>query len=228
MYENENEKWKEITGFEGQYAVSSLGRVKSLERTIRNGKHRKEKLLKPQFVGDYLGVYLPDPVTGKQKWEYIHRLVARAFLENPDNLPQVNHKNEVKTDNRVENLEWCDQQYNTLYGSTRDKIRDTNVENGRWKDYTGWTDEEIKEDRRRRSRERYKETHSSYYDHTIYVYEQVMTYKLVEKYKNITKAAEQLGVDKATLSKRVRGEVTKPLKNRYLVSRGPIQDFPES
>lgn len=62
----------------------------------------------------------------------VHRLVAESFIENPNNYPTVNHKNEIKTDNTVENLEWCTTQYNLLYGSARDRINNTNALNGHY------------------------------------------------------------------------------------------------
>ena len=70
---------------------------------------------------------------GKTKCILVHRLVAQAFLPNPNNLPQVNHINEDKTDNRVENLEWCDRKYNINYGNGISKRVKTNKENGTYK-----------------------------------------------------------------------------------------------
>lgn len=108
-----NEIWKDIEGYEGVYRVSNMGRVYSVKRNI---------MLKPQRVcdgakdgGGYRAVRLC--VDGEYKMAYIHRLVAQAFLPNPQNLPQVNHKDEDKTNNRVENLEWCDDKYNKNYGT---------------------------------------------------------------------------------------------------------------
>ena len=101
--------------------MSNLGRVKSLERDVFNYRgtvirHIEEKILIPN-IGDvgyeYVNLYL----NGKAKTIRVHRLVAMAFLPNPENKPMVNHKNEVKTDNVVENLEWCSAQYNTNYGT---------------------------------------------------------------------------------------------------------------
>ena len=101
------EIWKDIKGFEGLYQVSNLGRVKSLRRNIilRQGITRK----------GYESVLLC--TNSIHKGYYIHRLVAHAFIPNPDNLPQVNHKDENKTNNCVGNLEWCDGKYNINYGT---------------------------------------------------------------------------------------------------------------
>lgn len=111
------EIWRDIEGYEGLYQVSSEGRVKSL-------KYGKEKILKgSKNSWGYLLVNLHKE--GKQKHYYIHRLVAQAFISNPDNLPEVNHKNEIKTDNRVENLEWCTNQYNINYGTHNKRMAKT-------------------------------------------------------------------------------------------------------
>ena len=109
------EEWRDIKGFEGKYMVSNLGRVKSL-----NYNHTgKEGILKGVDYG-YGYLYVSLTKDGKVKQYSINRLVAQAFLENPDNLPEVNHKDEDKTNNRVENLEWCSRSYNINYG-TRNK-----------------------------------------------------------------------------------------------------------
>lgn len=104
-----NEVWKDIKDYEGHYQVSNQGRVKSLKRV-------KEQILKPGRDKDgYLFVILYK--NNKMKYCFIHRLVAQSFIPNPQNLPQVNHKNEDKTDNKVDNLEWCDSKYNNNYGT---------------------------------------------------------------------------------------------------------------
>ena len=115
------ENWKDIKGYEGFYQVSNLGRVRSLERDIycQNGtfhQHLKEKILVPVLDKDgYQIVSLYK--NRKMKTMKVHRLVALAFIPNPENKPQINHKDEVKTNNVVENLEWCTSVYNALYGT---------------------------------------------------------------------------------------------------------------
>lgn len=101
------EVWKNIKEHEA-YEVSNLGRVRSL-----NYKKTGETRVLSALNGKkgYKFVIL------NKKTCYIHRLVAEAFLPNPNNLPQINHINEQKDDNRLENLEWCDEKYNVNYGS---------------------------------------------------------------------------------------------------------------
>lgn len=113
---NMTEIWKTIKDYPN-YQVSNLGRVKSLNY-LRTGKEKIMKNYKDR--GGYLKVDLHKE--GKIKKYYIHRLVASAFIPNPNNLPQVNHRNEIKTDNRVENIEWCTAQYNTNYGTRIERM----------------------------------------------------------------------------------------------------------
>jgi hypothetical protein len=109
---NTNEIWKPIKGYEGLYEVSNLGNVKSLNYS-HTGKPKLLKLCK--LKNGYLMVQLSkNSVTEKR---LVHRLVAQAFLPNPDNLPEVNHKSEIKSQNNVENLEWCSSSYNHSYGT---------------------------------------------------------------------------------------------------------------
>ena len=122
------EIWKEIKGYPN-YQVSNMGRVKRLS----TGYYRRtEKILKPQLQNNgYLHIKLSQK--DKTKCILVHRLVAQVFIPNPNNLPQVNHINEDKTDNRVENLEWCTQKYNINYGNGISKRVKTNKENGTYK-----------------------------------------------------------------------------------------------
>ena len=116
---NPSEVWKPISGFETSYAVSNLGRVKRLERTelyIRSDTGKEvtrrvaSQIVKVQEDDEYYEVNLLN--RDKCEWRRVHRIVAEAFIPNPDSLPQVNHINGDKHDNRVENLEWCTQEYN--------------------------------------------------------------------------------------------------------------------
>ena len=108
------EEWRDIKGYESLYQVSNLGRIKSLKN---NRDNYREKILKVVQRGKhgYLGIGLHK--NGKSKSFYIHRLVAEAFIPNPNNYKEVNHKDENKQNNRVENLEWCTREYNNRYGT---------------------------------------------------------------------------------------------------------------
>ena len=106
------EEWKDIKGYEGIYQISNKGRVKTL-----GNNRRKEKIR--EGIEDNRGYKrISLCKNGKEKKYSIHRLVAQAFLPNPDNLPVVNHKDENKLNNNVENLEWCTQEYNVNYSSS--------------------------------------------------------------------------------------------------------------
>lgn len=107
-----DEIWRDIDGYKGLYQISNKGRVKSL-------KWGKERILKPVInnSGYYCINLYNDSVI---KRFLLHRLVAQAFIPNPHNLPEVNHKDENKKNNCVENIEWCDRRYNNNYG-TRNK-----------------------------------------------------------------------------------------------------------
>ena len=115
------EEWRDVKGYEGLYQVSNKGRVKSLNRIDSRGNKVNEKILRPGKRNNYLFVNLYK--NGKRKLYDIHRLVAQAFLPNPDNLPVVNHKDENKLNNNVENLEWCTQAYNVNYSHNNCKSR---------------------------------------------------------------------------------------------------------
>lgn len=120
------EIWKDIIGYQELYQISNLGRVKSLPRYKKNGKFShwtKEKIL-AQGINDsgYYQVMLHK--NGSHKTKTIHRLVAQAFIPNPDNKPWINHKNSVRIDNDVDNLEWCTPSENNkhCYDKGRQKI----------------------------------------------------------------------------------------------------------
>lgn len=109
-----SEIWKPVVEYEGLYEVSNLGRVKSLPR---NGTTRQERILKPTLKkSGYVDICLQKK--GKRKYTHLHQIVARAFIPNPDNKPQVNHIDGNKQNNAVDNLEW-----NTASENLRHKFR---------------------------------------------------------------------------------------------------------
>lgn len=117
------EEWRDVVGYEGLYKVSSLGRVYSCERTIhyKNCSYiKKGKILKPS-VGTHGYYYLILCVNSKQRVETVHRLVAKAFISNIENKKQVNHIDENKLNNKVDNLEWVTQQENLTYGNVHNR-----------------------------------------------------------------------------------------------------------
>lgn len=117
------EEWKDVVGYEGLYQVSSQGNIRSCERYVNTsggGKRKISSLILKKFKcpGGYLEVNLWK--NNKQKTTMIHRLVAETFIPNPLNFPEVNHKDESKENNCLDNLEWCTSKYNANYG-TRNK-----------------------------------------------------------------------------------------------------------
>lgn len=128
-----NEQWKPVKGYEGYYKVSNIGRVKSLDRcvTIRGNviQHRKGKILSSHINHKgYVEVFLSKE--GRGQTLTVHRLVAESFIPNPNNYPQVNHKDENKQNNCVDNLEWCTNHYNEHYG-TRSQRQAKSLTNGK-------------------------------------------------------------------------------------------------
>lgn len=115
----EKEHWKPIEGYEGLYEVSSIGRIKTVA-----GKWRKEKIRKTYtYKKGYIRVVLSK---GNKLHTYqVHRLVAQAFLPNPNNLPVVNHKDRNPSNNCVDNLEWCTHQYNIHWDGALERRAET-------------------------------------------------------------------------------------------------------
>lgn len=123
------EIWRPVAGYEGIYEISSLGRVKrlarSLEDTLGRHVHLPEKILKPH-TNKQTGYPCINLTKGKvTTWHCIHRIIADAFIPNPDNLPCVNHKDENRSNSVLENLERCTYGYNNMYGSAPIKRRQT-------------------------------------------------------------------------------------------------------
>lgn len=117
-----NEIWKTIPDYEDCYEASNLGRIRSLNRTIKHPHSIKNKIkgkiLKQSKFGrrqnkKYFGVN--PSINGKNKCCFVHRLVAQAFIPNPENKPCINHKDGDKDNNKVENLEWCTYKENSIH-----------------------------------------------------------------------------------------------------------------
>ena len=127
--ETKTEIWKDIPECKG-YQVSNLGRIRSVDRVVYaanrwggvNPRKYKGKLISTfAYPNGYKAfVYRKEDKTIKNF--LIHRLVAQAFIHNPDNLPQINHKNEQRDDNRVDNLEWCTDVYNKMYNNRSKRV----------------------------------------------------------------------------------------------------------
>ena len=111
--------WKDIKNYEGIYRVSNCGEIMSLYNY-----RGKNNILKPRLKRGYYQIGLRK--NGKRKWFAVHRLVAEAFIENPNKYPVVNHIDENKLNNNVDNLEWCSIAYNNSYGSRLARVSKTN------------------------------------------------------------------------------------------------------
>lgn len=119
------EIWKDIPRYIGYYQASNLGKIKSIER---NGTKKGGRILKPVLAKNgYLVMTLR--ANGIKRVEKVHRLIAETFLSNSNNLPQVNHKDENKENNYVDNLEWCTQKYNINYGNRNKKVSNKLINN---------------------------------------------------------------------------------------------------
>lgn len=124
-----NETWLPVVGYEGYYEVSNTGKIKSLNRIImrKNGHPQtvREREIK-QSIDKTTGYYIVALCkNGQQISYYVHRLVALSFIPNPYNLPYVNHKDENKLNNNIDNLEWCTPTHNANWGTAQERHSQT-------------------------------------------------------------------------------------------------------
>ena len=112
------EEWRDIKGYEGLYQVSNLGRIKILKSNY--GRPRIKILKLKKRKDGYIEINLHK--NGVIKTFRVHQLVARSFIDNPNNLKEINHKDENPSNNRADNLEWCTRKYNNNYGTRIEKF----------------------------------------------------------------------------------------------------------
>lgn len=136
----QKEIWKPVPNYEKMYEASTYGRIRSLERLVfnkrwQNYQKRKSVILKPSVSpkGYYTVVF---GVNGTRMAHSVHRIIAKTFLPNPDNLPVINHKDGNKLNNNVSNLEWCTQKYNVNYGDALAKRAKSQSKSKKGKHYS--------------------------------------------------------------------------------------------
>lgn len=147
------EEWRAVPGYEGLYEVSNIGNVRNV---------RRNTLLRLQKTNNgYIRVHLCK--NGISTGFQVHRLVAQAFIPNPQDLPQVNHKDEDKTNNNVDNLEWCTAKYNMNFGTARIRSINTKIKNGYInEENVGLSEEEYSKKYYEENREKIREQNREY------------------------------------------------------------------
>ena len=149
------EEWRAVPGYEGLYEVSNKGNVRNV---------RRNTLLRLTKTNNgYIRVFLYK--NGIKTNLSVHRLVAKTFLPNPDNLPIINHKDEDKTNNNVDNLEWCTAKYNLNYGTARIRSINTKIKNGYInEENVGLSKEEYNQKYYEGNREKIREQNREYWE----------------------------------------------------------------
>jgi hypothetical protein len=193
------EIWKDIEGFEGVYQVSNLGRVRSLGFD----RWHKGKILKPSFDSKMNYLFVGLHKNGKTTQRNIHRLVAEAFIQNPNNLPCVNHINEVKTDNRAINLEWCTVEYNSNYGNAKKNMIDSRRKNNNQEEIN----KKIKDTKKRNQSFSCEKPVAQY----------TMNGTFIARYESATDAERKTGIS--------RGGIQRCCIGRYLQAKGFIWKY---
>jgi hypothetical protein len=167
------EVWKDVVGYKGYYKVSNLGRIKGIARLIKTGKNRKTHLpekIKVKGLNTWGYEMLGLSKKDIKKMYSVHRLVALAFIPNPENKREVNHKNGIKTDNRVENLEWLTPKENTRHAFDVLHVKGSMLG------------------------KKGKDCHNS---KPVNQYD--MNYKFIKSFESLTHASEELGINKTCI-----------------------------
>lgn len=189
----EREEWRDVVGYEGLYQVSSFGRVRNPRRNNKLLTIRLNRLGYPT-VGLWNG-------TRPQKTRTVHRLVMNAFVPNTDNLPMVNHRNEDKTANYPDNMEWCDCKYNINYGTAIARRASKNI--GRHHS----EESKVKMSISHKGAKRSQESLEKYRDTVcIPVCQFALDGTFIRDWKDAREAAEALNIDRSCIGKCCRNE----------------------
>ena len=195
---NSKEIWKDIQGYEGYYQVSSMGSVRSCDRTIIDSVGRSHsyngQILTPMTVaGGYLEVNLSKG--DKRKPVHVHRLVAEAFIPNPDGLPAINHIDEDKKNNIVSNLEWCTYKYNANYGTAKVRSIKKRSRNSQWY-------ESVKKHTSKLGK-KYGRVNGRITSKPVLQYS--VDGKLIKEWPSVREAKRKLGIDNSSISRCCKG-----------------------
>ena len=190
------EEWRDIIGYEGLYMVSNLGRVKSLERYDSGGRKIKERVLTGTI--DKKGYIIVNLTKNNEcKPLKVHRLVAIAFIPNPEDKPFIDHINTIRDDNRVENLRWCTQKENCNNEITKKKLRESLKGKGIGEN-NGMYGKKHSEETKKKMSEAHKGSNNSNS-------RKVRCIELDKVFNSIVEAEEELGLFHQNISKACRG-----------------------
>lgn len=178
------EVWKDISGYEGKYQISSMGRA----RNVRTGL-----ILKPIYVRhNYVHYALYRTWEGRPKRFFAHRLVAFAFIPNPNGYKEINHKDRNPSNNSVENLEWCTRQYNSTYDGAVERRRESMKKNGRLKG------RKISEEAREKLRHHPNIVGNTNRRRPVYMYS--MDGEFIKEFSCFLLASQETGADHSNIS----------------------------